>query len=70
MLEIPINSIDQDTLRNLIEEFVTRDGTDYGSEEASLEVKVQQVMQALQEGRATILFDELTESIDIQLREL
>lgn len=54
----------------MIEEFVTRDGTDYGSDEVPLTVKVQQVLQALQEGRAAILFDELTESIDIQLREV
>lgn len=70
MLEIPHNSIDAETLRNMIEEFVTRDGTDYGSDEVPLTVKVQQVLQALQEGRAAILFDELTESIDIQLREV
>ncbi|MCP4276919.1 MAG: YheU family protein, partial [Gammaproteobacteria bacterium] len=37
-----------DTLYALIEEFVTRDGTDYGDIETSTATKVQQVMNQLE----------------------
>jgi len=41
----------------VIEEFVTRDTTDYGERERSLEEKVDDVMWQLQRGEATVVFD-------------
>jgi len=49
----------------LISAYVLRDGTDYGEQEVPLEVKIQQVLQALQAGQAVILYSELDESFDI-----
>ena len=40
---IPFEQLDQDTLYNLIESYVLREGTDYGEVEASIESKVSQV---------------------------
>ena len=40
LLEIPVGRLDGETLRRLIEEFVTREGTDYGTREKSLDQKV------------------------------
>lgn len=57
VLNIPYDRLDPDTLRTLIEEFVTRDGTDYGEIEVPLERKVEQVYKELKSGRALILFD-------------
>jgi uncharacterized protein YheU (UPF0270 family) len=45
------------TLRRLIEDFVTRDGTDYGESEASLESRVADVLAQLNSGKAIISFD-------------
>ena len=42
----------------IIEEFVTREGTEYGDSELSLEVKCQQVRLQLRGGEAFITYDE------------
>ena len=62
---IPYQQLSIDTLQGLIEEFVTREGTDYGEHEASLENKVQQVKQQLQRGDVVIVFDTATESVSL-----
>ncbi len=65
---IPWQDIAPETLTNLIEQFVLREGTDYGEVEMSLENKVNYVMQQLKTGDAVIVFSELHESVDIKLR--
>jgi uncharacterized protein YheU (UPF0270 family) len=40
----------------VIEEFVTRDTTDYGERERSLDEKVEDVMRQLRRGEAEVLF--------------
>lgn len=62
---IPFEQLPPETLRNLIEDFVTRDGTDYGMHESSLESKVQHVKQALKTKQAVIVFDEETETCNL-----
>ena len=49
-------------LRALVEEFVTRDGTDYGAREKSLDEKVADVTRQLERGEVRIVFDPETES--------
>lgn len=61
--------IPADTLDNLIGEFVTRDGTDYGEREISTATKVEQVRRRLREGAAAVVFDEATETVSIMTRE-
>lgn len=53
---IPYDQLAPDTLNRLIEDFVTRDGTDNG-DETPLETRVLRVRQALAKGQAFILFD-------------
>jgi uncharacterized protein YheU (UPF0270 family) len=55
---IPYDQLNPDTLQSLVEEFVSRDGTDYGDKEVPLAVKVQQVVSKLKSGEAVILFSE------------
>lgn len=57
---IPYQELEPDTLTALIEEFVSRDGTDYGEYEFSLSDKVAQVKSLLQSGQVVILFSEST----------
>ncbi len=52
-------------LRGLVEEFVSREGTDYGHADWSLEEKVDQVFQQLDRGEARIVFDVELESVSI-----
>jgi len=69
LLEVPYQEIAASTLRALIEEFVSRDGTDYGQVELSLEEKVAQVKHLLQQDKAVIWFDDATETISIFHRD-
>ena len=52
-------------LRGIVEEYVTREGTDYGAGDWSLEDKVAQVYQQLDRGEARIVFDLELESASI-----
>lgn len=62
---IPYQQLSDETLTNLIEEFVTRDGTDYGEETVSLAQKVDQVRGLLASGEAVILFSEMSAQCNI-----
>lgn len=54
-----------DTLRRLVEEFVTRDGTDYGEVEAPLEARVTAALAGLDRGEVVIAYDPATSSATI-----
>ncbi len=68
-MEIPFRQLSSEALQGLIEEFVTRDGTDYGEQEVSVEQKVAEVERQLQRGEAVILFDQASGSCNIILRK-
>lgn len=63
--EIPAEALSEEVLRRLVEEFVTRDGTDYGDVEASLDQKVEQVLAQIDAGEVKIVFDPETESANL-----
>jgi uncharacterized protein YheU (UPF0270 family) len=56
-MEIPWERLSADTLHALIEDFVTREGTEYGATEVTLERKVEQVLAQLRSGEAYITYD-------------
>jgi len=66
---IPHTEISADTLHTLIEEFVTRNGTDYGEHEVSTTRKVQQVMGQLERKEIYIIYSELHETCTLQTKE-
>ncbi|WP_235015456.1 YheU family protein [Oceanicoccus sp. KOV_DT_Chl] len=68
-IDIPYQQLSVEVLQALIEEFITREGTDYGVHEYSLEQKVAQVEKQLSSGRAFIAFDPVSESCSVLLRE-
>ena len=65
-MNIPYQDLEAETLRAIIEEFISREGTDYGAHEYSLEQKVQQVRDQLERGDIVLNFDPETESCDLQ----
>jgi hypothetical protein len=69
MLLIAPGQLSETALSGLIEEFVTRDGTDYGASEVSLQDKVRQVRQQLVMDEIAIVFDEQTESVSLMTQE-
>ncbi|MFM1703865.1 YheU family protein [Aeromonas salmonicida] len=62
---IPWQDLDSDTLNNLLEHFVLREGTEYGEHDVSLADKVDEVRHQLKQGLAVIVYSELHESINI-----
>lgn len=68
-LEIPFNLLTDDALKGLIEEFVSREGTDYGQGVYTLEAKAASVRKQLAAGRAVIVYDPATQCCNIVLKE-
>ena len=62
---IPQSALSSDALLGVIKEFVTREGTEYGAEEVSLQTKIKQVQRQLDRGDVVIVFDQATESVDL-----
>ncbi len=61
-IEIPWQSLSEDALVGLIEEFVTREGTDYGHSDYSLADKVASVQRQIAVGKVVILYDSYMQS--------
>lgn len=66
---IPVNKLSAHALKGVIEEFISRNGTDYGAIEASLETMVRQVKSKLKDGSAVLVFDDETETTNIFLAD-
>ena len=64
-IPVPHTELSADALRGVIESFVLREGTEYGTRDYSLDEKVAHVMRQLERNEAQILFYPVTESIDI-----
>lgn len=64
-IELSPGDLSPDALRGLVEEFVSREGTDYGHADRSLESKVAAVFRQLESGEARIVFDLTSESASI-----
>jgi uncharacterized protein YheU (UPF0270 family) len=62
---IPIADLTKETLLNIIEGFVLREGTEYGEADVSLEDKVQQVLTQLTLGDVLLVYSELHETVNI-----
>jgi uncharacterized protein YheU (UPF0270 family) len=57
--------LEPETLQAVIADIVTRDGTDYGAVEKTLEQKVSALMRQLERGEAKLVFDVESESIGV-----
>lgn len=58
---IPHQELEPSTLRKVVEEFVTRDGTD----SSSVEMRIEAVLKQLTNGRAELYFDDDTKTCNI-----
>lgn len=64
-IELSPADLSAEALRSLVEEFVTRDGTDYGAIERNLEEKIAAVMAQLASGEARLVFDPESETANV-----
>jgi uncharacterized protein YheU (UPF0270 family) len=62
---VPYTALDADTLRAVVESYVLREGTEYGERDYTLADKVAHVMRQLERGEARIIFEPISQSIDI-----
>ncbi len=62
---ISINKLSSEALQGVIEEYISRDGTDYGDIEVSLAIKFRQVKHKLENGSAVLVFDDESETTNI-----
>lgn len=63
---IPWKELKPETLDALIEEFVSREGTDYGERELAFDTKCAQVRKLLERGEIEVVFDPASESCDLR----
>ena len=62
---IPYQQLDAMTLNNLIEQYILREGTDYGEVEFSLRQKTQQILAQIKNEEIFIMYSELNESVTL-----
>jgi len=56
-VDVPYDQIDPETLRNMIQEFVTRDGADWGEPGGALEDKIARVIKQFKNKQVKVVFD-------------
>lgn len=64
-LDVPYEQISPDTLRAMIEEFVTREWSELSDSDYTLDEKVEQVIKQLKDRKAKVVFDLTTETCNI-----
>lgn len=69
MIIIPYKEFQPEVLQAVLEEYISREGTDYGLYEYTLEQKLEQLLSKIKQGQAFICFDEETQSCTILNRE-
>ncbi len=62
---IPPEKLSDLVLQNIMEEFILRDGTDYGQDELGLKEKVDALKSQIQREDVLIVFDQDTESVTL-----
>jgi uncharacterized protein len=66
---IPVNKLSPESLQRVIEEFISRNGTDYGEIESPLETNFRQVKYKLEKGSAVLIYDDGTKTTNILLAD-
>ena len=61
--------LSQDAFDGLIESFISREGTDYGADEISLDRKVAQLKSQVEQGTVLIVFDTETQTPNLMTKE-
>jgi len=61
-IEIPPKALSKEAFQALLDEFILREGTDYGHSDVTIEDKRSQVLNQIQGGHVRILFSTKTEN--------
>jgi len=69
MVIIKPSELSQGALKGVLESFISREGTDYGEVELSLEQKLSSLLSKVLSGEVLIVFDEQHEQVNLISRE-
>lgn len=64
-VQVPVQRVAAETLAALLEEYASRDGTDYGHREHSLEDKTAALKRQLDAGELSLVYDLDSEQYDL-----
>lgn len=62
---IPPQSLAPELLKAVLEEFITREGTDYGAVEIELEAKLSQLKRQVMKEEVLLVFVEASETVNL-----
>jgi uncharacterized protein YheU (UPF0270 family) len=65
LVRVPLARVPKEHLQALLEEYASRDGTDYGVEETNLGDRVEQLWMQMHAGKLQLLFDVDSDQWDI-----
>lgn len=68
-IEVPFSTLSTEALEGLVDDFITREGTDYGEREHTLAEKRASVMRQLVRKDVAIVFDFASESTTLVRRD-
>lgn len=64
-VEVPLEALTADAVKGVIENFILREGTDYGTSEVPYDVKAKQILKQIEKGDVKIAFDPNTETVTL-----
>lgn len=64
-VDVPLDRINPETLRKMVEEFVTREWSDLSDADFTFEDKIKQVVQQLKDNKIKVVFDLTSETCNI-----
>lgn len=67
-IEIPFESLSSDAQHGVIDNFIQREGTDYGVAEVSYDAKIEQVRRQILSGKVKIIYEPDTGSVTLMLK--
>ena len=65
IVKIPVPALTRDALLGVVDDYINREGTDYGHRDIRLEEKRAAVLAALESGRAVITYDPASQTTSI-----
>jgi uncharacterized protein YheU (UPF0270 family) len=69
MVRVPLERVDAGVLNSMLEDYASRDGTDYGFRELELGEKVASLQAQLRNGSLAIVYDLASEQWDLLPQE-
>jgi uncharacterized protein len=64
-IEIAPNQLSSEALNGIIENFILREGTDYGVVEVDFDKKKSQIQKQIDRGDVKVVFDQTTETVSL-----